>query len=672
MDEEKNSEPQESQEPQENTNSQEQPMAAGEKFEFAAEIQKLLDILVHSLYTHKEIFLRELVSNAADALDKVRFKNLTSSDIRDEKLALEITIAADKDHNLLTIHDTGIGMTREEIIENIGTIAHSGSLSFLQKIADVPDSQSKINLIGQFGVGFYSVFMVANRVDILTLSADPQARAWLWSSDGSGKYTIAEAEKPQRGTEIKIHLKDDAKDYLEQFRIESIIQRYSDFVSYPIKLGDKQINKLSAIWQRPASEVKDEEYHEFYKYLTHIQEKPLSHLHLSFDAPIQFSSILFIPASVPWDMMFEIPEKWHGVHLYAKRVFIQSDCEQLLPQYLRFVRGVVDSDDLPLNISRESLQENQLLGKIRNNLVRKVLDHLDEMSVERDDDYRKLWGDFGKFLKQGYRIDFENREKLARLFRFNSSECKDKDELVSLKQYVERMPAAQKDIYYHSGENRNAIEKSPHMELFKRKGIEVLYLTEPVDDFLFSDLREFDDKKFVAIDKEDVAIDEVVTAREQQADAEPKAESDTSRPATEVSDRQMEDLLAYLKDTLKEKVSDVRLSKRLVGSPCCLVAGKDAPDIGMQKLMKMMNESYEMPKRILEINPKHSLVRSMAKIYADSPRESLLANFAHQLVDNALLLEGTQLDIRDMVPRIHELMERMAQSITVQPEAASE
>ena len=660
MDEEKKqSEPQQSDEPQKE--SQDQAVPEGEKFEFAAEIQKLLDILVHSLYTHKEIFLRELVSNAADALDKVRFKNLTTSEIRDEKLALEITIAADKDHNVLTISDTGIGMTREEIIENIGTIAHSGSLSFLKKVADTSDAQSTLNLIGQFGVGFYSVFMISDHVDIVTLSAAPDAKAWHWSSDGSGKYTIAPAEKAQRGTEIKIHLKDDAKEYLEQHRIESVIQRYSDFVSYPIKLEDKQINKLSAIWQRAASEVKEEEYHEFYKYLTHIQEKPFSHLHLSFDAPIQFSSILFIPDSVPWDMMFEIPEKWRGVHLYAKRVFIQSDCEELMPQYLRFVRGVVDSDDLPLNISRETLQENQLLGKIRNNLVRKVVDHLEEISVERPDDYKRFWGNFGKFLKQGYRMDFDNRDKLARLFRFNSSECKDKDELVSLKQYVERMPASQKDIFYHSGENRAAIEKSPHMELFKRKGIEVLYLTEPVDDFLFSDLREFEDKKFVAIDKEDVDIDDVVTAREQQADPE------EAKEGVEVSGREMEDMIAYLKDTLKDKVSNVRISKRLLGSPCCLVASKDAPDIGMQKLMKMMNEGYEMPKRIMEINPKHPLVRSMAKIYAGSPHEVLLASFAHQLVDNALLLEGTPLDTRSMVPRIYELMGRMAQSIAGNP-----
>ena len=644
-DEQNVSKPEESGEPQTKTQ--------GEQFTFGAEIQKLLDILIHSLYTHKEIFLRELISNAADALDKVRFAMLTQKDLRDEKLPLEITINLDKDQKILTITDTGIGMTREELIENIGTIAHSGSLSFLKTISQTENSEAKIDLIGQFGVGFYSVFMAAKRVEISTLSASPSASPCLWSSEGSGSYNIGSTEKTKRGTEIKVFLQDDAQEFLEPERIKSVIRRYSDFVSHPIKLDQEQINKLSAIWHRPAAEIKAEEYKEFFSYLTHMQEEPLTHLHLSFDAPLQFTSILFIPRSVPWDLQMEIPEKWRGIHLYAKRVFIQSDCEELMPRYLRFVRGVVDSDDLPLNISRETLQENNLITKIRKNLVRKVLDRLAEISVDEEDDYKLLWKNFGKFIKQGYREDYGNREKLTELFRFNSSRCSDQEELISLKQYQERMPEGQEQIYYLSGENRETIETSPHLEIFKRKGLEVLYLTEPVDDFLMTDLTEFAGKKIVSIDQEDISLEGI---EDKQQESE-KTEDDEAKETVETSEKEMEDLLGFFKNTLQDKVSDVRFSKRLIGSPCCLVAGKDAPSLGMQKILKLMHDQYEMPKRILEINKDHALIRKMAKIYAADPREEMLSGTCRQLFDNALLLEGSPLDTRDMVPRLQKMME---------------
>jgi molecular chaperone HtpG len=646
------------QEPKDVSPAKPETSGQGENFTFTAEIQKLLDILIHALYTHKEIFLRELISNAADALDKVRVKMLVDKNVRDEKLPLEITLSMDKEKNLLTVADSGIGMTREELIENIGTIAHSGSMSFLKNLSQSKDIQTNIKLIGQFGVGFYSVFMVARRVEILTLSASPQATASLWSSDGSGNYTIASAHKETRGTEIRVCLKeDDAKEYLEAHRIKTIVQRYSDFVSYPIQMEKEQINKLSAIWHRSSSEVKEEEYDEFFTYLTHMQEKPLAHIHLTYDAPIQFNSILFIPSVVPWDMAFELPEKWRGVHLYAKRIFIQSDCEELMPLYLRFVRGVVDSDDVPLNISRETLQENPVIGKIKKNLVRKVLEHLTEISEKRPDDYKKLWLNFGKFIKQGYRIEYEHRDKLTQLFRFNSSCCQTKEELISLQQYVDRMPKSQHEIYYLTGENRAIVEKSPHLEIFKKKAIEVLYLTDPVDDFLVQDLKEFQGKKLLSIDQEGISLEDIETPKSEKAPEEEKAKEKEVK--SDASEREIGDLVGFLKDALKDRVTEVKISQKLVGSPCCLVASKDSPTIGMQKLFRMMHENYEMQKRTLEINKEHPLICRMAKIYAATPRDPILHHLSHQLVDNALLIEGSPMDTRAMASRLEEMMERV-------------
>lgn len=637
-----------------------QPTPAGQNYDFTAEIQKLLDILIHSLYTQKEIFLRELISNASDALDKVRFLKLTSKPVREPDLPLEIRVSVNKEQKILTITDTGIGMTKEELVENIGTIAHSGSRSFIQKLAENRDAPSAVNLIGQFGVGFYSVFMVAEKVEIMTLAASPEAQAWLWSSEGKGKYSIDKSEKTSRGTEIRIYLKEDAKEFLEPARIKNVVQHYSDFVSYPIFLETDQVNKMSAVWHRPAVELKPEDYKEFYNYITHTQEEPQLHLHLSVDAPIQFKGILYVPSTVPWDLMFEAPEHWHGVHLYAKRIFIQSDCEELLPQCLRFIRGVVDSDDLPLNISRETLQANTVIGKIRQILVTKILDKLLEFSKEKPDDYKKFWKNFGKFVKSGYRQEYASRDRLAELFRFDTSACTTPDELVSLPQYVERMRPGQKEIYYLSGENRETISRSPHIEQFKRKGIEVLYLTEPVDDFLMQDFEKFQDKAFVSADREDITLDSV-----EDKPAPANTPAPTPEEKVDLSDRALGDFLVYLKESLKERVTDVRLSKRLSNSPCCLVSAKDGPNLGLQKVYRlMMNERYEMPKRVLEINPDHGLIRRLAQIYATQPNEQILPLCCHQLLDNALISEGSPLDSRDIVPRTQSLMESLTKRIT--------
>lgn len=642
--------------PTQEAGSPSQTKPTSEKFAFTAEIRKLLDILVHALYTHKEIFLRELISNASDALDKVHVKTLLTKDVRDENLPLEIFVKIDKDKKMITVEDSGVGMTKQELIENIGTIAHSGSRSFLEALSkQTGDKKPDFNLIGQFGVGFYSVFMVAERVEILTLSANKEAQeACLWSSDGSGEYDIVPAQKEKRGTEIRVFLKKDAEEFLDNYRLQEVIHRYSDFINYPIKLEDKQVNKLTAIWTRTSSEVKPEEYDEFYAYLTHSTEKPLAYLHLSFDAPLQFRSILFVPRTVPWELKFELPVEWRGVHLYAKRVFIQANCEDLLPPYLKFVRGVVESDDIPLNISRETLQENQVIIKIRKNLVRKVLEHLETLSHDKKDDYLTFWGNFGKFLKQGYRSDYENREKLVPLFRFNSSACKEEKELIPLQDYLSRLCKGQNEIYYISGEHRAAIEKSPHLEMFKRKGVEVIYLTEPIDDFLFEDLKEYQGKKFVSIDREDLSLEHIEIGEEKKEEA-PKPSGD------ELSQKELDDLVAFFKEKLKDRATNVRISKRLIDSPCCLVTSKEGVGVGVQKFIKLMDERYEMPKRILELNPNNTLIKTLAHVYAKSPQEEMLTAFCHQLFDNALLLEGSPLDTRSMVPRMQEMMVKLVE-----------
>lgn len=642
---------------EENNEPSEPEVLPGESFTFTTEINKLLEIFIHSLYTQKEIFLRELISNATDALDKVRYKMLTDKTLRGQELPLEMKLSIDKEKNCITLSDTGIGMTKEELIENLGTIAHSGSSAFLSKLAEAKEDRKNLQLIGQFGVGFYSVFMVAKKVEVCTLSANADSKAYMWASTGKGEYSISEIEKEQRGTDIKIYLNDKEKEFAEDYKLESIVKKYSDFVSYPIRLNDKQINQLSAIWRKSASEVTEEQYEEYYKYLTHLQDKPLAHIHISIDAPIQFNSILYIPGALPWDMKYQLPEKWRGIHLYARRVFIQSDCEDLLPKHLQFIRGVVDSDDIPLNISRETLQENKVIGKIRKNLVRKVLDTLTTMAKEKPEDYKIFWNTFGVYLKDGYRFDFDNKDKTALLFRFSSSYS---DELTSLEDYVSRMKEGQKDIYFISGENRQAIEASPQLEMFRKKGVEVLYLTDTIDDFLMGEMGQFQDKQLVSVDREDISLDDIPDAETEENKEE---NENKENEEIELSDKNWDDFLAFFQETLKDRVTEVRFSHRLVDSPCCLVSGKDVPNVGMQKLFKLMQADYQMAKRTMELNKKHSLIQHMAKIYADNPRDGILEITCHQLLDNLLILEGTPLDARGMVPRIQELMERDRKSV---------
>lgn len=593
---------------------------------FQTEVQQVLNLLIHSLYTHSEIFLRELISNASDALDKVHHRSLTDKNIADPGAELEIEIEISKSNKTLTIRDTGIGMTRDEVNQNIGTIAHSGSVDFLKKLADSKDKskQEQLRLIGQFGVGFYSVFMVANRVVLTTRSADPDAEAVMWESTGDGKYTLAPADKKERGTEIKIFVRSDFEEYLDAHRIEGIIHRHSDFVAYPIKVAGKQVNNTSALWTRPRNEITDEQYNEFFTHLTGDPEAPLAREHVMVDVPIQFYAVLYIPKQAPMQWLFTQEPKI-SLNLHVRRVFIQDDCKELLPMYMRFVRGVVDCDDLPLNVSREMLQHSPVISKIRSTLVRRVLGMLESMAKNDEEKYATFWRAYGMVLKEGV-MDFENKDKLAALLRFRSSLEDDPETLVALQTYVDRMQSDQEKIFYLTGENREAISQSPLLETFRKRSLEVLYLDEPVDEWVVNGLQKFADKEFQAIDAADLDLgaDEV---KLEGVDDEAK--------------EQTIELASFLKKQLGERVSDVRESTRLTDSPCVLVTPQGGISHNMERILKMTDREFTPTKRVLEINPRHPIVRNMGEMLKKERDSAQLKEWAHFLVDYVLLGEGT-------------------------------
>ena len=624
-----------------------------EELSFQTEVQQVLQILIHSLYTDKDIFLRELISNASDALDKIRFRSLTDRDIVDPDAELEILIDVDKSAGSLTIQDTGVGMTRDEVNENIGTIAHSGSAEFLKKLAD--DDEDKVDLIGRFGVGFYSVFMIAERVVVTTRSAESDADAVMWESTGTGSYTISTTKDRQaRGTQITIYVRKDCEEFLDAHRLEGIIRRHSDFVAYPIKVAGKQANEASALWARPRSEVTEEQYVEFYTHLTGDHQKPIAWEHIAVDVPIQFYAVLYIPQQSPLELLFA-PEPKVSLNLHVKRVFIQDDCNELLPLYLRFVKGVVDGDDLPLNVARESLQNNPVMAKIRQTLVRRVLRLLGEMAKDRPADYRTFWQSFGMVLKEGVARDFENKDDVAGLLRYRSSlsaelaqegdsESDDAaavaDEgLVSLRDYIDRMQSDQEVIYYLSGESREAIEQSPLLEAFRTRSLEVLYMTEPVDEWVVNSLQDFDGKKFQAIDAEDVELSEEVKLEGVEEDKERTVE-----------------LVSFLKKELGDRVGDVRESQRLPGSPCALVTPKGGVSQTMERLMRLADEEFAPTKRILEINPRHPVIVNIGELLRQSRESAELVEWAHFLVDYVLLQEGTVEEPQRMVQALQKMM----------------
>jgi len=620
--------------------------AETEKFHFKAEVKQLLDILVHSLYTSREIFLRELISNSSDALDKIRFESTKGTDILDKDLALEIKIDFDEKKKIITVSDTGIGMTKKEMINNIGTIAKSGSAEFIKQL-----QQSKAdvnNIIGKFGVGFYSVFMVAKEVIIKSKSYKKDESAIEWKSDGLGDYEIKDInENLKRGTTIEVYLKDDANDFAEKYRLENAIKKHSNFIQFPIYLGKEKINKISAIWREPKSSVKKEQYVEFYKFLTYDSEEPMDIIHNSVDAPIQFHSLVFIPKK-NFDL-FGFNREDYGLDLYVRRVLIQHKNKDLLPEYLSFVKGVVDSEDLPLNISRETLQENIIFTKIANTITSQVLSYLAKKAKDKPEEYAEFWKEHGRIFKLGY-TDFTNLDKYKELLRFNSSNCKDEKELVSLEDYVKRIKDNQKEIYYAAGTSRSAIEMDPHLELFTRKGIEVLYLFDPVDEFVLSSIRDYKDHELKSVENVDPAkMDKLQDVSEKKESFEELSSDDKLH---------FDSLLSRVKDILGDRVVEVRESKRLIDSPSCLVGADDNMSSQMQKILRMANKDMPAQKMIFEVNRDHKLIRNLLKVYKKNQKDEFITNVVEELFGSALLLEGSLENPHQFVSYVNKMLEQ--------------
>jgi molecular chaperone HtpG len=617
-----------------------------QKIEFKAETKKLLDILVHSLYTSRDIFLRELISNASDALDKIRFESNKGTDIADKDLPLEIKVLFDDKKNIITITDTGIGMTRDELIANIGTIAKSGSEEFLKQLSESKEAIN--NIIGRFGIGFYSVFMVAKEVVIKTRSFKKDEKAVEWKSDGLGEYEIADIDDQiNRGTTIEIHLKDETKEFAEKYRLESVIKKHSNFISFPIFLENEKINTVAAIWREPKSSIKKEQYTEFYKFLTYDNEEPFETIHSSVDAPIQYNSLLFIPKKSYEYWRFNRDD--YGLDLYVRRVLIQHQNKDLLPEYLSFVKGVVDSEDLPLNISRETLQENVIFSKIANTVTSNVLSHLTKIAKDSPERYTEFWNEHGRIFKLGY-MDFTNTDKYQQLLRFNSSASKDEKELISLEDYVGRMKKDQKEIYYALGTSREAIDLNPHLEIFKSKGLEVFYLYDPVDEFVVTSIRKHKDFDFKSVDG--INLKELDKLEDVDKSDEPKEKF------SKEDDKAFGKLLLKMKEILGDRVTEVHESKRLKGSPSCLINSDDSMSSTMQKILKMSNQGMAMPaqKRLMEINKDHKLIHNMLNVFKKDEKDQFIIDTTEQLYESALLLEGNLEDPHKLVNRLNKML----------------
>lgn len=640
--------------------------------QFRAEVRKVLHILTNSLYTNREIFLRELISNASDALDKLRFRINRGESPSLPDLPLEIRITIDKDAKTLTIADTGLGMTAEELAENLGTIAKSGSEQFLADIAAENAAKAKsgngrgtdddegeeavadaANIIGRFGIGFYSVFMVANKVTVTSRPAfGEDSSAHTWTSDGLGTYTVTQSEdaEPARGTVIKAWLKDDAEEFLEKFRVESAIRKHSAFVPFPVFVDGEQANTQPALWREPKFSITKEQYAEFYKALTYDNADPLDELHFSVDAPVQFNALFFIPASAQ-DFFGSDRDFW-GLDLYARRVLIQHRNKELIPEYLAFLKGVVDTEDLPLNISRETLQENVVLRKINQVIVKQTLGHLEKLARNDAEKYNDFWRLHGKIFKLGYH-DFANRERVTALLRFNSSTQADAEALTSLDDYMSRAPEGQKTFWYVAAPNREAARLNPHMERFRQKGIEVLYLFEPIDEFVMDGLGRYKEWEFKSVE---AAADD---ALKDFADKE-EAARESAAPLSDEDSTSFEDLMAKMKELLGDKVTDVRISHRLADSPAVLVSPDGGMSSSMEKLLKVMQKDDSLPVKVLEVNRDHPLLRSMLRMFKADKDDKTLAEMTQGVFDASLLLDGYLKDPQALAARTNKLLEEAA------------
>ncbi len=612
---------------------------------FQAEVKQLLDLMIHSLYSNKEIFLRELISNASDAIDHLRFEALSDALLYEKDADFKIRISYDKEARTITVTDNGIGMTRAEVIENIGTIAKSGTHEFFQSLTG--DQQKDANLIGQFGVGFYSSFVVADRVTVTTRRAGlPIEEGVRWESDGQGEYTLETVEKPSRGTEVVLHLREDEDDLLNGYRLRTIIRKYSDHIMLPIvmkteaedkKDEDEVVNKASALWTRSKSEISEQEYNEFYKHVAHDFTDPLVYVHSRMEGTLEYTLLLYIPSRAPFDLW--TPEFHHGVKLYVRRVFIMDDAEKLMPRYMRFVRGVIDSNDLPLNVSRELLQQNRMIDTIRSNSVKKVLGLLSDLAANDQEKYATFWQEFGRVLKEGLLEDHANYETLVKLLRFATTTSGSEKQDVSLEDYVSRVKEGQDKIYYIVADNYAAAKDSPLLEIFKKKGIEVLLLFEPVDLLMTSELRDFKDLQFQSVSKGEVDLSKL-------EDEEEKAEQQKSAD-------EAKDLLTRLKTVLGERVKDVRTTNRLTTSPACLVVDTYGIGPSLKRLLQSAGQHVPEDKPILEINPQHPIVLRIK----NEANEQRFADWAHVLFDQSVLSSGEQLENPvSFVSRLNDLL----------------
>ena len=628
---------------------------------FQTEVKQLLHLMIHSLYSNKEIFLRELVSNAADAADKLRFRALEDGSLYENDGDLAVKISVDKEASTVTIADNGIGMTRDEVIANLGTIAKSGTKDFFSKLSG--DNAKDSQLIGQFGVGFYSAFIVADKVTVRTRAAGTDAaEAIEWVSEGEGEFTIAEINKPTRGTEIVLHLREDEKEFADAWRLRSIISKYSDHISIPVQMwkdevpesegpdGEKieaqpgeweVVNKATALWTREKSDISDEEYNEFYKHISHDFTDPLAWAHNKVEGKTEYTSLLYIPSKAPFDMWNR--DQNHGLKLYVQRVFIMDDAEQFMPTYLRFVKGLLDSNDLPLNVSREILQDNKITQTLRQGCTKRVLQMLKKMAKNDAEKYQSFWNEFGNVLKEGPAEDFSNREKIAGLLRFSSTHADSDAQTVSLADYIERMKEGQDKIYYVTADSLQAAKSSPHLEIFRKKGIEVLLMGERIDEWLMSHLTEFSEKQFVSIAKANLDLGDL--------------EDEESKKAKEEAEKEVEGLLERAKTALGDKVGEVKFTHRLTDSPACIVADDNGMTTQMMKLMQAAGQTVPDVKYHLELNPEHALV----KMLADTQDEALFNEWVGVLFDQAALSEqGSLKDPSTFVQNLNSLLMKLA------------
>ena len=630
---------------------------------FQTEVKQLLDLMVHSLYSNREIFLRELISNASDAEDKLRFEALQDDGLYEKDSDLKIRVEFNKELKTITVLDNGAGMSRDEVIENLGTIAKSGTKQFFESLTG--DQTKDSQLIGQFGVGFYSCFIVAKKVEVITRRAgESRAKGVRWISEGENDYSIETVDRAKRGTKVVLHLREDADEFLNGYRLREIITKYSDHISFPIIMdkddvkdgvvdkdkdkdkdkiesGEDTVNSATALWTRNKKEIKNEEYNEFYKHIGHDFEDPLAHTHNKVEGKLEYTSLLYIPSQAPFDLWDR--EQRHGVKLYVRRIFIMDDAQQLLPPWLRFIRGVIDSDDLPLNISREILQQNKVVDSIRSGCTKKIIGLLKSMAKNDEEKYQKFWKIFGKVLKEGVVDSTDYKDDLSHLFRFSSTHEDTEDQKVSLKDYVERMPESQKSIYYVIADSYMTAKSSPHLEIFRKKDIEVLLLSEPIDEWVTTHLSEFDSKKLQSVNKGELDLGDIQDEGEKKKDKE--------------SNKAHDELVKRIKDILDEKVKEVRVTSRLTTSPACLVS--DDNDMGrhLEQILKASGQNIPGSKPILEINPDHPIIK---KIDGEKDND-LFTDWSHILFDQALLSEGGQLaDPVNFVNKLNAMIVSMA------------